>query len=90
MENITLIIAITGLIIAVATLIVAIMTYRYYLNTDKRRVRRKLREKEERYAALDNFIKGSTFSGWAGMVTDKHFERRDKLEQEIKDLKDRL
>lgn len=31
-----------------------------------------------------------TITLMSGMVTDKHFERRDKLEQEIEDLKDRL
>lgn len=90
MENITLIIAITGLIIAVATLIVAIMTYKYYMDSDKRNVRRRLKRKEERYNKLDNLIKGSTFSPYSGLVSDRHFEERDKLEEEIKDLKDRL
>lgn len=90
MEKITLIIAITGLIVAVATLIVAILTYRYYLNSDKRRVRRKLRKKVARWESLDNFIKNSTFSPMASMVTDRHFEEGDKLEKEIEDLKDRL
>lgn len=89
-ETITLIIAITGLIIAVATLIVAIMTYKYYMDSDKRNVRRRIRRKEERYNSLDNFIKSSPFSFWNRMVTEKHFEERDKLKEEIKDLKDKL
>ena len=89
-EKITLIIAITGLIVAEATLIVAIMTYRYYMNSDKRNVRKKLRKIEERYERLNGITQISPFSPMAGMVKNKHFEERDKLEKEIEELKDRL
>ena len=86
----TLGVATLALIVGFATLVITFLTYRYYIKSDRRNVRRKLRRKEERLENLDNYIKHSTFSSWNGLVTDKHFDQREKLEKEIEDLRDRL
>ena len=61
-----------------------------YGQNSKGYLRRKLREKERRYNHLNELCKTSPFSPKASMVKDEHFEERDKLEQEIADLKDKL
>ena len=35
-------------------------------------------------------IKDAPFSPLAGIVNEKHFEERDKLKQEIEDIKEKL
>jgi len=82
-ETLTLIIAFASLVVMVATLVFMVKNSKGYL-------RRKLREKERRYNSLDNLCKISPFSPMAGLVNDKHFEERDKLEQEIEDIKEKL
>lgn len=86
----TLVIAALALIVGFATLVITFLTYRYYIKSDRRNVRRKLRQKEEQLDSLNNIIRGSAFSSWGGLVTDKHFQQRDQLEKEVEDLKDRL
>ncbi len=86
----TLVIAALALIVGFATLVITFLTYRYYIKSDRRNVRRKLRQKKERLDSLNNFIRGSAFSAWGSLVTDKHFQRRDELKEEVEDLKDRL
>ena len=82
-ETLTLIIAFASLVVMVATLVFMVKNSKGYL-------RRKLREKERRYNTLDNLCKTSPFSPLAGLVKNKHFEERDKLEQEIEDIKEKL
>lgn len=82
-ETITIIIACASLVVMVATLVFMVKNSKGYL-------RRKLREKERRYNSLDNLCKTSSFSPLAGIVNDRHFEERDKLEQEIEDIKEKL
>lgn len=82
-ETLTLIIAFASLVVMVATLVFMVKNSKGYL-------RRKLREKERRYNSLDNLCKTSPFSPLAGLVKNKHFEERDKLEQEIEDIKEKL
>ncbi len=82
-ETLTIIIACASLVVMVATLVFMVKNSKGYL-------RRKLREKERRYNSLDNLCKTSPFSPLAGLVKDKHFEERDKLEQEIEDIKEKL
>lgn len=82
-ETLTLIIAFASLVVMVATLVFMVKNSKGYL-------RRKLREKESRYNSLDNLCKTSPFSPLAGLVKNKHFEERDKLEQEIEDIKEKL
>ena len=82
-ETLTLIIAFASIVVMVATLVCMVKNSKGYL-------RRKLREKERRYNTLDNLCKTSPFSPLAGLVKNKHFEERDKLEQEIEDIKEKL
>lgn len=82
-ETLTIIIACASLVVMVATLVFMVKNSKGYL-------RRKLREKERRYNSLDNLCKTSPFSPMAGLVKNKHFEERDKLEQEIEDIKEKL
>ena len=82
-ETLTLIIAFASIVVMVATLVFMVKNSKGYL-------RRKLREKERRYNTLDNLCKTSPFSPLAGLVKNKHFEERDKLEQEIEDIKEKL
>ena len=82
-ETLTIIIACASLVVMVATLVFMVKNSKGYL-------RRKLREKERRYNSLDNLCKTSPFSPLAGIVNDRHFEERDKLEQEIEDIKEKL
>lgn len=82
-ETLTLIIAFASLVVMVATLVFMVRNSKGYL-------RRKLREKERRYNSLDNLCKTSPFSPLAGIVNNRHFEERDKLEQEIEDIKEKL
>ena len=82
-ETLTLIIAFASLVVMVATLVFMVKNSKGYLS-------RKLREKERRYNTLDNLCKTSPFSPLAGLVKNKHFEERDKLEQEIEDIKEKL
>ena len=86
----TLVTAALALIVGFATLVITFLTYRYYIRSDRKNVRRKLKQKEERLEGLNNLIWGSAFSAWGGLVTDKHFQQRDQLEKEIEDLRDRL
>lgn len=86
----TLVIAALSLIVGFATLVITFLTYRYYIKSDRRNVRRKLRQKEKRLDSLNNFIRGSAFSPWGGLGTDKQFQQREKLEKEVEDLSDRL
>ena len=74
----------------VVTLVVACATLAFMVKNSKGYLRRKLREKERRYNSLDNLCKTSPFSPLAGLVKNKHFEERDKLEQEIEDIKEKL
>ena len=78
------------LIIAVASLVVMVATLVFMVKNSKGYLRRKLRKTEERYERLNGITQISPFSPMAGMVKNKHFEERDKLEKEIEDLKDRL
>ena len=82
-ETLTIIIACASLVVMVATLVFMVKNSKGYL-------RRKLREKERRYNSLDNLCKTSPFSPLAGLVKNKHFEERDKLKQEIEDIKEKL
>ena len=82
-ETLTLIIAFASLVVMVATLVFMVKNSKGYL-------RRKLREKERHYNSLDNICKISPFSPMSGLVNDKHFEERDKLGQEIEDIKEKL
>lgn len=82
-ETLTIIIACASLVVMVATLVFMVKNSKGYL-------RRKLREKERRYNSLDNLCKTRPFSPLDGMVKDRHFEERDKLEQEIEDIKEKL
>ena len=86
----TLVIAALALIVGFATLVITFLTYRYDIKNDRRNVRRNLRQKEEQLEGLNNLIRGSAFSAWGSLVTDKHFQRRDELKEEVEDLKDRL
>ncbi len=78
------------LIIAFASLVVMVATLVFMVKNSKGYLRRKLREKERRYNSLDNLCKTSPFSPMAGLVKDKHFEEREKVSQEIEDLKEKL
>ena len=89
-ETLTLIIACASLVVMVVTLIVACATLAFMVRNGKGYLRRKLREKERRYNTLDDLCKVSPFSPMAGIVNDKHFEERDKLGQEIEDIKEKL
>ena len=82
-ETLTIIIACASLVVMVATLVFMVKNSKGYL-------RRKLREKERRYNSLDGMIKDAPFSPFAGIVNEKHFEERDKLKQEIEDIKEKL
>lgn len=79
-----------NLIVACASLVVMVVTLAFMVKNSKGYLRRKLREKERRYNSLDNLCKTSPFSPLAGIVNDRHFEERDKLEQEIEDIKEKL
>ena len=85
----TLMIATLALIVGFATLVITFLTYRYYIKSDRRNVRRKLRRKERELESLNKLIR-SPFSGINSIVTDKHFEAKEKLEKEVEDLRDRL
>lgn len=89
-ETANLIVASASLVVMVVTLIVACATLAFMVRISKGYLRRKLREKESRYSSLDNLCKTSPFSPLAGLVKNKHFEERDKLEQEIEDIKEKL
>ena len=89
-ETANLIMACASLVVMVVTLVVACVTLRFMVKNSKGYLRRKLREKERRYNSLDNLCKTSPFSPLAGLVKNKHFEERDKLEQEIEDIKEKL
>ena len=89
-DILTLVIAAMALIVGFATLVVAIMTYRYYIKSDRRNVRRKLRQKEKQLDGLKNFTRGSAFAGWGRQVSHKHFQKIGQLEKEVEDLRDRL
>lgn len=78
------------LIIAVASLVVMAATLVFMVKNSKGYLRRKLRKKEECYERLSGITHISPFSPLDSMVKNKHFEKRDKLEKEIEDLKDRL
>ena len=82
-ETLTLIIACASLVVMVATLVFMVRNSKGYLQ-------RKLRKKEERYERLNEITHISPFSPMAGLVKNKHFEERDKLEQEIEDIKEKL
>ncbi|MDY6371779.1 MAG: hypothetical protein SPL12_05720 [Bacteroidales bacterium] len=79
-----------NLIVACASLVVMVATLAFMVKNSKGYLRRKLREKERRYNSLDNLCKISPFSPMAGLVNDRHFEERDKLEQKIEDIKEKL
>lgn len=89
-ETANLIVSCASLVVMVVTLIVACATLAFMVRNSKGYLRRKLREKERRYNSLDNLCKSSPFTPLAGIVKDKHFEERDKLEQEIEDIKEKL
>ena len=72
------------------TLVVACVTLRFMVKNSKGYLRRKLSDKERLYNYLDNLCKTSPFSPLTGLVKNKHFEERDKLEQEIEDIKEKL
>lgn len=82
-ETLTIIIACASLVVMVATLVFMVKNSKGYLQ-------RKLRKKEERYERLNEITHISPFSPMAGLVKNKHFEERDKLEQEIEDIKEKL
>ena len=91
----TLVVAALALIVAVATLVFSYKTYEvtqknYMFTKDnsKGNIRKRLREDESRLEELNELIKKGTW-GYA-YVTDEHFDERDRLEEEIEDLKDRL
>lgn len=88
-ETANLIVACASLVVMVVTLIVACATLAFMVKNSKGYLRRKLREKERRYNTLDNLCKSSPFTPLA-IVNDRHFEERDKLEQEIEDIKEKL
>lgn len=58
----TLVTAALALIVGFATLVITFLTYRYYIRSDRKNVRRKLKQKEERLKGLNNLIWGSAFS----------------------------
>ena len=89
-ETANLIVACASLVVMVVTLVVACVTLRFMVKNSKGYLRRKLREKESRYNSLDNLCKTSPFSPMVCLVENKHFEERDKLEQEIEDIKEKL
>lgn len=89
-ETANLIVACASLVVMVVTFIVACVTLAFMVKNSKGYLRRKLREKERRYNTLNDLCKISPFSPMAGIVNDKHFEERDKLEQEIEDIKEKL
>lgn len=89
-ETANLIVACASLVVMVVTLVVACATLRFMVKNSKGYLRRKLREKERRYNSLDELCKTSPFYPLAGSVKNKHFEERDKLEQEIEDIKEKL
>ena len=89
-ETANLIVACASLVVMVVTLIVACATLAFMVKNSKGYLRRKLREKERRYNTLNDLCKISPFSPMAGLVNDKHFEERDKLGQEIEDIKEKL
>ena len=89
-ETANLIVACASLEVMVVTLIVACGTLAFMVKNSKGYLRRKLREKERRYNTLNDLCKISPFSPMAGLVNDKHFEERDKLGQEIEDIKEKL
>ena len=82
-ETLTIIIACASLVVMVATLVFMVRNSKGYLQ-------RKLRKKEERYERLNEITHISPFSPMAGLVKNKHFEERDKLEQEIENIKEKL
>ena len=82
-ETLTIIIACASLVVMVATLVFMVRNSKGYLQ-------RKLRKKEERYERLNEITHISPFSPMAGLVKNKHFEERDKLEHEIVDIKEKL
>lgn len=89
-ETANLIVACASLVVMVVTLIVACATLAFMVKNSKGYLRRKLREKERRYNSLDSLCKASPFSPMAGIVNDKHFDEREKLKQEIEDIKEKL
>ena len=89
-ETANLIVACASLVVMGVTLIVACATLAFMVRNSKGYLRRKLREKERRYNSLDGMIKDVPFSPFAGIVNEKHFEERDKLKQEIEDIKEKL
>ena len=89
-ETANLIVACASLVVMLVTLVIACVTLTFMVKNSKGYLRRKLREKERRYERLDEICQTSPFSPRAGIVTDKHFEERDKLKKEIEDLKDKL
>lgn len=89
-ETANLIVACASLVVMVETFIVACATLAFMVKNSKGYLRRKLREKEKRYNSMDNICKISPFSPMAGLVNNKHFEERDKLGQEIEDIKEKL
>lgn len=89
-ETANLIVACASLVVMVVTLIVACATLAFMVKNSKGYLRRKLREKERRYSSLNNLCKSSPFTPLADLVKDRHFEERDKLEQEIEDIKEKL
>ena len=89
-ETANLIVACASLVVMVVTLVVACATLAFMVRNSKGHLRRKLREKERRYNSLDGMIKDAPFSPFASTVNEKHFEERDKLKQEIEDIKEKL
>ncbi len=89
-ETANLIVACASLVVMVVSLIVACATLAFMVKNSKGYLRRKLREKERRYNTLNDLCKVSPFSPLAGIVNDKHFEERDKIGQEIEDIKEKL
>ena len=89
-ETANLIVVCASLVVMVVTLVVACVTLRYMVKNSKGYLQRKLRKKEERYERLNEITHISPFSPLAGLVKNKHFEERDKLEQEIEDIKEKL
>ena len=89
-ETANLIVAVASLVVMVVTLVIACVTLTFMVKNSKGYLRRKLREKERRYNHLDELCKTSPFSPKAYLVKDEYFEEREKLKQEIADLKDKL
>lgn len=89
-ETANLIVACASLVVMVVTLVVSCVTLRFMVKNSKGYLRRKLCEKERRYNTSNDLCKVSPFSPMSGLVNDKHFEERDKLEQEIEDIKEKL